>query len=1072
MEHKNASWIKGPLPPLAESILMSGLVSNKGASNNSIIVKSASSDSLENIHLHPPTSYTPINQLKQQQKKVNTPSPSVLKNDNIISQTVNATAKLTKSSNITPYRKGISISSISQQRNQSDDLNKTSKPKSDFVFVVNPKSRLNNTAKSFQNSNILESFGMGSTISTKHYGNASIGESTNNIVSELDANIALLNNPDQQREESTSQSYSDQLLIREKLIKIHNYSFNQLILSEKSICSDRALLLRRFMKFYNSLIDEIPALREEIKQQEESFSETVERIQQEKKEIEDKFQSDSNIEKELRDHILKLEEKNKELTEESNKKDLTISSTTFETDYLKGQIVQLQFKLQNKKQRRKMLKNAISQMEEECQSQLKQIDSLTKALEEMNQGETSYIQKYHRVSTELEKAKQEIEDLKTEMNNVPVIVKKDISVDTQDLPAPTKKRNPTGSLEQTAGKNKISTINEDNEDDIHFDTISNNKKQGKDTNSIEKPKLYNQSSNANFQIKKSNLSRRQTSHIIPFSFSGNSGLSSTLGNEKKKKNPPGLKTLSAASDFTQNMADIFNLIEKKTATIQTSPRLAETLQIHKDVIDYNNVNFSQEKSKSNDNFQKKEKKVTNQDEDKYQLKIDSIDFKCPLPDNYKVNIQEVEQVPDILKMIMPIMSRPYVGRHPTDLKILDNNVTTQHQIVSNEKPLIWALQLIHTFLLDPYVRSNEHLSKTSIEPIFIDWITNRYKLQHLVNQVITDFSNLLVSNRSISAVMSLFYDILEGQYTVTELSFFSTLYSFSNQFTYPSLPKCLEEMTIDSSGYDQFTIHITVAAKIFAKCFTDEICDTFLLKKANEIKEKEESPLINYFEFLKKSMEFFGDKHKLLYMQSKNLLMICGCSDPLLISYDPFVTFMTFLDYKGKELRKEWKAIKSLSTPVQDENDDTNHIDQSPDTVQLRDLMGFLAEKETQFVNLLNMIPMHQAVLTLKSFSSIISNLFIDLMKRFMKIKKIQEKFPPAINEKIKDDLNELKVSYLCANIPRILWYYRIILMKVDKGLMKEKGFIPFHPQSTIEVIKQLVEYLDRAESVSFALLC
>ena len=52
MENKNASWIKGPLPPLAESILMSGLVSNKGGTNNSIIVRSASSDSLENSNLH------------------------------------------------------------------------------------------------------------------------------------------------------------------------------------------------------------------------------------------------------------------------------------------------------------------------------------------------------------------------------------------------------------------------------------------------------------------------------------------------------------------------------------------------------------------------------------------------------------------------------------------------------------------------------------------------------------------------------------------------------------------------------------------------------------------------------------------------------------------------------------------------------------------------------------------------------------------------------------------------------------------------------------------------------------
>lgn len=61
----------------------------------------------------------------------------------------------------------------------------------------------------------------------------------------------------------------------------------------------------------------------------------------------------------------------------------------------------------------------------------------------------------------------------------------------------------------------------------------------------------------------------------------------------------------------------------------------------------------------------------------------------PLHDNNKIDEKMVDSVPDFLKMIMPILSRPYLGRCPDDLRILDNNnVTTQHQIVSNQKPLV------------------------------------------------------------------------------------------------------------------------------------------------------------------------------------------------------------------------------------------------------------------------------------------------------------------------------------------------------------------------------------------------
>ncbi|OHT00237.1 hypothetical protein TRFO_33109 [Tritrichomonas foetus] len=253
---------------------------------------------------------------------------------------------------------------------------------------------------------------------------------------------------------------------------------------------------------------------------------------------------------------------------------------------------------------------------------------------------------------------------------------------------------------------------------------------------------------------------------------------------------------------------------------------------------------------------------------------------------------------------------------------------------------------------------------------------------------------------------------------------------------------------------DDYDIHIVVAAKIFAKCFTAEISDSFLLPLVNK-----ENPMLNYFDFLRRATDFFGEKHKIIFSQTRDLLWICGCLDPQYIGFDTFVAFVTFLDYDC-DMRKEWKSIMSIS-----EKHENN-------TITIGDLMGYLADRKQQFLRLLNLIPMGKSILTLKSYSTIINDLFLDLMNRFIRVKRqAKSKLSQAINDKIHRYLIDLKQSILCADLPRILWFYRTILLKIDKNLMKEKGSIPFNSKANSEVIKQLVEYYDRTESVAFALM-
>ena len=73
------------------------------------------------------------------------------------------------------------------------------------------------------------------------------------------------------------------------------------------------------------------------------------------------------------------------------------------------------------------------------------------------------------------------------------------------------------------------------------------------------------------------------------------------------------------------------------------------------------------------------------------------------------------------------------------------------------------------------------------------------------------------------------------------------------------------------------------------------------------------------------------------------------------------------------------------------------------------------------------------------------------------------------IQNESKNDMEEVKNSLINVDIPKILWFYKKFLLKFDEMCLDEKGFIPLASSPNDQMIKALIEYYDRAETVSFA---
>lgn len=405
--------------------------------------------------------------------------------------------------------------------------------------------------------------------------------------------------------------------------------------------------------------------------------------------------------------------------------------------------------------------------------------------------------------------------------------------------------------------------------------------------------------------------------------------------------------------------------------------------------------------------------------------------------------ESLKMIPDLFTTLTPFLSLQFSASEPQDLKIV-NIAECVHG--HNEKPLIWGLQLIHNFFTDPFLRSIQNSSVSSTEELFVNWISQQYKLQHLVNSVVSDFTYLTLTYFE-DKMVSFFGEILQNKFTFPQVCFISTIYAFSISITKPSYLQMLQDMQPDTS---QLKIHIRYAFELIAKSFNRKIANQYLIDQINI-----ENPYLDYFDFLRQAADIFGENHKLLHSQASSLMKVCGCVDLGNISQELFNSFFSFLGFINlKELKSDWKFISN------------------GESTTIQKVVFLCANKKKPLMELL---ALNNFSATYKKFSELslsLGKLFESFITKFTKtLPSILKDASNEIVDKTQENRNEVKFALIDVNFPRILWSYKQLMMAIDQISLNEKGCIPIAEKPTDEMVDNLIEYFNRAESVAFAFL-
>ncbi|OHT04751.1 hypothetical protein TRFO_06185 [Tritrichomonas foetus] len=961
MESNKLNWLRGPLPPIADSILMSGLVNEAPHS----YVASNTTNNQKLVFQSAPVSVS--KPPKRPLKLASFPKPRI-------------------DSALKPYKQPVI---------PIPEINASYKPPP-----------LEEATLTFKKQNIPNLHKENLTEKVLLPKQSNVRDFLANLKHELDANIASIIpispemiSPEQQNE------------IQSQLLQFYNYAFNQIILNEKSVSVDKAVMLRRIMKFYNQILSDFPPIFDALENEKISLEEELNAL---KEEIESK---NKNIEKqnekisELEKNTQSIKETLEKTIEESNKKDIAINSTTFDLDLSKSQLNQLQFRFNQEKEVNQSLKNVLEQRDKEIKGQLEQIEGLTQKIAEFQSGETGYIVFYHEEKAKNEELNKVIEDLKQKIYELENIEKSSIAVDTSDLPVKKgrKKKIKENNSFVPSQESEATSIPSNPSNSLlngHFTGHSN-------------PSSVNNSFNMNV-----NGAYNKPNKQI------NSQLSSNKLNKSLSKNKIISSQVSTNSSLafmpTQETQTEYSLPINKLSISDQSVEFS--IYGNNFVVNPSLASFGSFES-SNPNLITKN--------------LSNFSFS----DDYNIK-EKLESTPDLHKFVMPLFSDIYIPPSSSSLKVL--NIGKVNNIVKSEKPLVWGLQLIHNFLTDPYIRSIENKTRISNEVIIVDWIAQKYKVRHLINQALADFVHIITRYQGINEMISLFIEVIEGNFNLAQLCFLATVYSFSCSLTYPDLIK--EYSTFDSSDcHGDAKIHICAVHKMYATCFSNEI--------ANAVTRSISEDMLNYVTFLKNITIFFGDKHRLISNQARDLLSLCGCMDPRIILYDVFESVCIILG-NTTNIKEDWKLVINRTG------------DRNATNITLSDLLVICAEREKPLMNLLNIIPLGNSVQIMKNMSQNIYELYHEFINRYSRIlPHVMSLISSQIRDKVLDLTEELKEAILHVDMPKIIWVYRVLISKIDRLTMKEKGFIPFNIRSSVEVIGQLKEYIDRAESVAFALL-
>jgi len=708
----------------------------------------------------------------------------------------------------------------------------------------------------------------------------------------------------------------------QRLMDVHNYALNEIVLQERTICSDRAILLRRIQQYFNQISKSIPQISESYTVQLEYLRSAIndhqENLEQKNKELVEKSK---NIQ-ELTQENEMLQKEITRLHDSISQKDSKNHDLKYETDYLKGKQLNMEMIIHKKKEKTTFLQDCIKSRDEQIESLNKTIDQLKSKISELqalghiNEDTYEKMQKLLIDNTRLTKEITEIRDIE----------KTDIGIE---------------------------------------------------------PVFY---------------------HIA----------SKRSGEKKAKSNAGRLKT----GEIT--MSGILPHLYTNKET-QSEHYQEKYLSISESII-FNLINESQE--------------------DKH-IDVQIIKKKRHLSDETDV------QMPNLLTFIISSLVIPPNFEEPVlqQSKLMNDNLS---YVVKSKKNCSWGLQLIHEFFSDPFLRTMVHSSEKSFEDVFTDWLENKYKLKHLITQVLADFSFFLIQYSELDDYIKLFIEILDGKYSTTQVMIFSTIYTFAASGTTPLLLDTISNNRVTPGETSVINVSADVVHRIISKCFSSDIADSFMKKYSDT------NTLFD--QFIRNALEFCGEKHKMLHSQLKNLLRLCGCPEIRSISFAAFSNLCHIIGFK-ENLKNSWKSML------------VRNEDQHGNCISYSSLLVFFSERRKPLMDILELPPLSRSMELMSSMSETVLDLFHDIRRRYSVFQSVLEKINQRIKSQVKPILNELRYAILRADLPRMLWLYRKALSLIDSSTLDDFGFMPFPACNNQEIIEIIMNYYNKLEAISFAFI-
>lgn len=796
---------------------------------------------------------------------------------------------------------------------------------------------------------------------------------------------------------------SEKLKVTYQLLQIHNIAMNQLILLDKTTCSERAILLRRLQTFYKEVIEDIPSYFTAFEDQIASLSKLAQSVTSELSTYKTETADLKEQIKTLNENIEKLQKQNEELIKMSNDKDIEIQVREDRISMLQVNLQGVQIQSKEYATKAESFERMYHKAVEESKQQLEVIEKFSQQIKSTEDGNSGIIWDLRKAEIRIKELEQQNQNLNRSVYNLQNVPKEDKCVDTADLPPPPKSKK----------KKKIVTL--DSSGQISAQPSMNGMPLGI-TPSMSQLGAFNPP-----------RGRIPSNASLLGLNSGGNSTNPFLSESTSMIRRSGLKYIETQTDK----------IETAESEIQTDPV---------NIIMIEEPQKQEEEEEEDKSDAKSIEMITNIIEEESTFDIWKVDFNT-VP-GYDITQEELKQIPDLFPTLVPVFGQPF---RPPELRELDRlNIGKLEGVKRQDRPLVWAFQLIHNFLTDPFVRSHEAMQLKYGESIFVEWLSRQFRLPHIVNQICADISILIFTTRNVEPFMKFFSNMMENMFSYPQICFISVVYSFTVNLTYPNLLKMIQDYNLPDD-HTNIQLHMRTCYTVLARCLSPVLAGSFMKSKIIP-----EQPMWELFDFMTQSATFFLDKHHHIYSTAVGILELCGhSSDSSLITYDVFNKFMCLMD--AVEDHTKWWHIVT-------QQNQTSGLD-------LLGLISVCAERKRPLIELFKVEGISRAMDKFKSLPIPLYEYYMSFVDRFaVTIPKVLDKSPAILVEKLDRVIHKIRNDLITLNFASFSWNYRVFLNITDTNMLNIVHQIPFRMDANEKVYKDINEYFTMCEKISFAL--